>query len=455
MDKKIKINLGFDIGTTSVGWSIIDENYNIIDMWFRLFEDPANAKDGTLKNAKRRESRSLRRMINRTRNRKQDLLNFFVKQGLAKSIDEAELIIDSDIHEVSDCKNPVEIKVKGLSKKLSDVELMLALFHYIHQRGFFYETIESKKEHKKDVYNADVLPSIQIMKFFDDNGWFKNSEITKNIPHKAYVKEIGVLLNQQGKNEKFIEKYLDIFNRMRRYDIGPGSEKSPTPYGMYYLDENNKLKCKENNLWYETIGKCTVYNKEFRGAKNAPISELFNLINDLNNLYFGDRDKKITQTQKLEWFKNVTSAIINNKAKNVTINELAKLTGENKELIKGYRIDSADKEIFTKLENYTTILKFFIKNHVFDKDLDLLNQDTLVLANEIFEIVRKNQNLEKARNLINEKLIKFKINFELIDELIESLKGISASHSLSYKAMLEYIYKCGLKTSYNQMYYFN
>lgn len=41
-----KINIGLDIGVASVGWSLLDENAEIIDIGVRLFDDPAKG-DGT------------------------------------------------------------------------------------------------------------------------------------------------------------------------------------------------------------------------------------------------------------------------------------------------------------------------------------------------------------------------------------------------------------------------
>ena len=56
MEKQIKkINIGLDIGVASVGYSIIDENYNILKLGVRLFDDVRDVGDGTLKNATRRE----------------------------------------------------------------------------------------------------------------------------------------------------------------------------------------------------------------------------------------------------------------------------------------------------------------------------------------------------------------------------------------------------------------
>ncbi len=56
--------LGLDLGIASVGYGIIDENYNIIDYGVRLFGE-ANAEN----NRTRRDKRSSRRLKARKKNR--------------------------------------------------------------------------------------------------------------------------------------------------------------------------------------------------------------------------------------------------------------------------------------------------------------------------------------------------------------------------------------------------
>ena len=68
------LKLGLDIGVASVGWGIIDENYNIIDSGVRIF--PENTAK---KNEDRRSMRSSRRRI-----RRKSFRLFRMKQMLKK-----------------------------------------------------------------------------------------------------------------------------------------------------------------------------------------------------------------------------------------------------------------------------------------------------------------------------------------------------------------------------------
>lgn len=62
-NKKEKINIGLDIGVASVGWAILNNDSEIIDMGSRLFKDAAEEKDGSLANQKRRSARHMRRRL--------------------------------------------------------------------------------------------------------------------------------------------------------------------------------------------------------------------------------------------------------------------------------------------------------------------------------------------------------------------------------------------------------
>lgn len=83
MQNKEKIAIGFDLGTTSVGWSIIkinskeinNKNLEILDMGVRLFDDPLSSDSNV---ETRREARGRRRRINRLRIRKNDFAKLLI-----------------------------------------------------------------------------------------------------------------------------------------------------------------------------------------------------------------------------------------------------------------------------------------------------------------------------------------------------------------------------------------
>ncbi|MGL4647707.1 MAG: type II CRISPR RNA-guided endonuclease Cas9 [Mycoplasmoidaceae bacterium] len=449
MQKK-KLNIGFDIGVASVGWSLIDEDNNLIDLGVRLFEDPAAT--GELENQKRRTARLQRRRIRRIRNRKDILIKFLVDQGLAKSDDDIKNeIIKNNCSKYSKYKNPIEIKYHALNKKkISNEELIIILFHYIHHRGFTYLTdeiyeLEKKRalENKDHNENKNKFPSEVIYDFYLKNGYYNGAPEKQIFSIREYENEIRTILNNLNKDEKFIEEYLRIFKLIRNFATGPGGKDSPTPYGLYRI-EDGKVKKIGDNLWDVTIGRCTVYPDEFRGLKSSPIAELFNLTNDLNNLYFyKDRTSKLSKDEKIKLFNEINDSWKKNKAKNVTLKLIAKIKNEDitDEDISGYRGDEKKPE-FTKLDNYRILFQFLLENNYLNaKDFDLTSIKSLTLANDLFKVISKDPN-DKNKQKEYVKNVYPKATQSSIDVLIDKISKLSSTHSLSYKAMIEFITNC-------------
>ncbi len=467
MNKK-KINIGFDIGVTSVGWSLIDEDYKIVDMGVRLFNDPANPKDGTLKNDKRRSSRTNRRRIRRVRTRKDAFANFLVQQNWIKSTDELADLINVDITEFG-VDNPIELKVKAMEQTITREQLIFVLFHYIHHRGFFYITQEMLD--KVDINETEIkYPSREMFEFYKTNGYYKGAEQNQSFSARDYIKEITKVLETQEISKDFIDGYINIFSQVRDFATGPGSKKSPTPYGLWFINNEGKLESKGENLWDATIGKCTYYPTENRGLKNSPMAEVFNLYNDLNNIYlYNDKSLHLSKDVKKALFKEMNEGIVKGKKKNINLKLIVKCikeySGGNEELLDikeenicGYRVEGKDdkkKALFTELKNYSIIAKWLLQEgKVESKSLDLFDSTNIKLANEVFSLIASSRDSIKQLNSLNEK---YKVkDIEGAVKLLKNLDGVTKTHSLSYKAMLEFIDYCidHIDESINQMQYF-
>ena len=460
-ENKKKINIGFDIGVASVGWSLIDEDHNIIDMGVRLFNDVADNKDGSLKNQKRRSMRGLRRRIRRTRNRKDAYLNFLVANNWVNSIDDAKALINIDITKFG-FNNPIELKYHALSNKVSKEALIYILFHYLHHRGFFYVT-EEQLDKEQTMNEQNVYPTEEIYNFYKQNHYYKDSKEADKYSARQYENEIQHMLKQQNVDDNFIKSYLEIFNMVRSFEIGPGSEKSPTPYGMWFINSKNELEKRDGEtLWEALKGKCTYYPDEKRGGKNSPIAEIFNLLNDINNIrLFRKSGTELTLEQKDKIFKKYNDAFsVKNefKAFNCKPKELVKLLNidelKDESSCYGYRIDSKDKKIITELKSYNAIVDWLIKTEQWTKPVNILDIELLQKANDVFESLAPYQDVKKRIEILKDV---YKCSDQDKNEtLIKKLKGLTQTHSLSYKAMLEYIQYCAnnLSQNINQMVYF-
>lgn len=420
--------LGLDIGVASVGYAIIDERYNVLISGVRLF------REGTAEeNVARRGFRSSRRGVRRSRHRL-DRLKELLSNVLGRSGDQSYT-------------NLYEIRVRGLSNKLSPDELIATIIQLAKHRGIFYLSPEDlAAEEGSNRSSADIIRNnenklktgiypchVQLEKL-NTTGTVRGIE--NKFTHESYRSELIKLLEVQSefypKLKEMVEDILCIYDSKREYYEGPGSYKSPTPYGSYQLDESgNVIKI---NLIDKMRGKCTYFPDELRAPKWSYSACLFNLLNDLNNLTI--QGIKITEAQKQELINEYV-----NKGKSVTIPAIAKVCGVKKEDIFGFRIDKSEKPIFTKFEGYNELLK--IAKSVNEEAIIEGNKQ---LVDDISEILTKEKSIEfRERKLVDD----LKLSASLAKEIAKS-GGFTTYHSLSFKA-INLILDDLLRTSKNQM----
>ena len=420
--------LGLDIGVASVGYAIIDENYNVLISGVRLF------REGTAEeNVARRGFRSSRRGVRRSRHRL-DRLKELLSNQLGVSGDQSYT-------------NLYEIRVRGLNNKISPDELIAAIIQLAKHRGIFYLSPEDlAAEDGSGQSSADIIRTneyklkegiypchVQLEKL-NTTGVVRGIE--NKFTHESYRNELIKLLEVQSefypKLKRITDNILCIYDSKREYYEGPGSYKSPTPYGSYQLDGNgNVIKI---NLIDKMRGTCTYFPNELRAPKWSYSACLFNLLNDLNNLTL--QGIKISEAQKQELINEYV-----NKGKSVTIPAIAKVCSVKKEDIFGFRIDKSEKPIFTKFKGYNELLK--IAKSVNEEATIEGNKQ---LVDDISEILTKEKSIEvRERKLVDD----LKLSTSLAKEIAKS-GGFTTYHSLSFKA-INLILDDLLRTSKNQM----
>lgn len=400
--------LGLDLGIASVGYGIIDENYNIIDYGVRLF-DEADAEN----NRTRRDKRSSRRLKARKKNRINAIKYYLRQIGIIESINFESI------------NNVYELRVKGLTEKLSHLELANVIINIAKHRGNFYEiAIEEEdsdskaiasalKENTKELNNKKFyVCQLQLERLKERALAGEKLRAKDNVfRSEDYKKELRKILECQQLPQEQIEKIEEIVFRKRDFSEGPGSENFPTPYGSYRIIDNIIQKV---NLIDEMRGKCSIFPDEPRIAKNTFEACLFNLLNDLNNLTFitNGQKQKISKEQKEEIIDYVI------KKGTITPTQLYKLLKISKEDITGFRVDKNNKPLLTSFEAYQKVLKF--------PNLTLQDFDSII------ELLTKNVVVEQREKELR------KLNLNLSEEDITKLSKLSkinGYHSLSKKAM--------------------
>lgn len=245
-----------------------------------------------------------------------------------------------------------------------------------------------------------------------------------------YVKEASKLLETQGIKDPLKSEILNIISRRRAYYEGPGSYISPTPYGRFFEKDGQIV---EVDLIEKMRGHCSIFQDELRAPKMSASAEIFNILNDINNLTVQGR--KVTQQEKEKLFEHLSEK------NSLTLKSIAKILEIPEQEITGYRIDKNEKPVFTELKGYKKIKKLF------KKDGRILSLQDYEMIDFIVEIVTKKKGIGERTEALSTS------PFSLSNSLIENLANIndiSGYHSLSFKA-LRLLNEELFKTSKNQM----
>lgn len=415
-----RLVLGLDIGITSVGYGVIDiDNNQFVDYGVRLFKEGTAAS-----NEERRTKRGARRLKRRKTNRLDDMRKLLKQNGLLSE-------------EYVSLQNPYEVRMKGLTQKLTNDELCCAILHITKSRGTVLEiSADASKDEEttKTVLskNAALLKEhfvceIQLERLKEEG---RIRGIDNNFQTKDYLHELSTILDHQDLEDDLKQQILQIVARRRRYDQGPGSEKSPTPYGSYRIVDDELVHV---NLIDMMRGRCSVYPNEFRAPKQSYTAELFNLLNDLNNLTINNEKISLDDKEQVIQFVNEKG--------NITVKQLCKLLNVTEDEIKGFRIDKNEKPILTEFKGYKKVLSIF-KNHHLE---NIIEDKTIV--DEIMDINTKTKGIDERKESIQQMYPSLP---EEVTNDLANMKGVSGYHSLSLKIMRELNVEM-MKTELNQM----
>ena len=135
-DKWMTKILGIDLGTSSIGWCIINEKERIpsaiVDMGVRIFSEVTDAKTKTPKNQERRLKRGSRRQTDRKARRRKKVSNILNRFGF--------LPLTQSDHQAWQEWNikvgcPYEIRKKALTERITKEEFAKAMIHFAKRRG--------------------------------------------------------------------------------------------------------------------------------------------------------------------------------------------------------------------------------------------------------------------------------------------------------------------------------
>lgn len=298
-----KYSLGLDIGTSSVGWAILDlDKERIHDLGVRIFERPEDPQNGDSLAKPRRDARSARHRLKRRRQRLNHLKQFFVDQNiLTKDQVEEVLNYKSDFNKL----DVYELRSKALAEELSPEELLKVLYQIAKRRGF--------KSNRKVVEESDkeggrVTSALKTNeKFLADNNYTTVGE--------ALSRDEKFALHKRNKRDDYTNSFARddflceleaIIKTQRNYALKNVPEPAINEL-IYGIDDGQVTNVSAimyqrpfmtKELIEKMVGKCTFEDGEKRAPKASYSFEVFRLASDLSHLVFIPRDASKRQAKR-------------------------------------------------------------------------------------------------------------------------------------------------------------
>lgn len=298
-----KYSLGLDIGTSSIGWAVLDlDKERIHDLGVRIFERPEDPQNGDSLAKPRRDARSARRRLKRRRQRLNHLKQFFVDQNI---------LTKDQVEEVLDCKSDFnkldvyELRAKALAEELSPEELLKVLYQIAKRRGF--------KSNRKVVEESDkeggrVTSALKANeKFLADNNYTTVGDALnrdeKFAPHKRNKRDD---YTNSFARDDFLRELEAIIKTQRNYALKNVPEQAISEL-IYGIDDGQVTNVSAimyqrpfmtKELIEKMVGDCTFEKDEKRAPKASYSFEVFRLASDLSHLVFIPRDASKRQAKR-------------------------------------------------------------------------------------------------------------------------------------------------------------
>lgn len=412
--------LGLDLGTNSIGWSLVDDKkHKIINSGVRVFPEGVNIDKGKefSKNATRREKRQGRKQLFRRKLRKLKLAEELMRHNMYPQLNnlKSELSKPRLKDELKSFFNINPYKCRAESykgNKLTLLEIGRIFYHFAQRRGY-KESLKNYGEEKGKIYDGNPKEfkigiketQEQIKKYGTLGNYLYNENPHKTrlrnryTTRKMYIDEFNIIWENQ---KKF---YPDILTNELKYKIGDPQTgilffQRPLRSQKHLIGkctfEPRKLKCPKSTIefekfkMYQFINGIECEGEKLNKEQREMISEIFN---SKSKFKFKEIKKKLNLVERRFNYKDDDNIVGNN-----TISNFRKIFGKE------------------RWEKFTTDEKFniwFIKYNA--EDPEWLRD---------YSKAKWNLNDDKIKKLINFKLAKNYSNLSLkaINNILPYLK---------------------------------
>lgn len=286
--------LGLDIGSNSIGWSLInDEANSIIGMGVRIFPEGVseiNTDKEESRNAQRRLARQMRVQYERRRKRKQKLKGILQELGMMP-------LENEDLKKFYK-QNPYKLRKKALDSELTLHELGRALYHLNQRRGFkSNRKTSSEEESSGTIFNGTTdKPGINILHQVLNSGKYRTiGEYFSSLnTHELRIRE------RYTERSMFIDEFEKIWEAQQKFYPELLNDDNKKMIGEKTIFHQRPLKSQKH-----LVGKCQFFSNKPRAPKSHPLFQRFRMLQQLNMLTIQNDDRYEEDEQLLRMDERV------------------------------------------------------------------------------------------------------------------------------------------------------
>lgn len=292
-EKTNNSTLGLDLGSNSLGWTLIAKGDNgtskIVDSGVRIFEAGLEGLEqdgkGESRNATRRDARSSRRRLERLSRRLVRLANIlqrndFLPQGdVADPSKRNELFTELD----KQLDNPYKLRAKGLDHKLEPFEFGRAMYHICQRRGFLSNRKETLKKKEDEGKVKTGINELQTR--IDESGSKTLGEYFSKVnPHEERIR------TWYTSRKMYEDEFNLLWGSQKNHypDILTDDLKKQVHHAIFF---QRPLKSQKN-----LVGKCEYERLQRRAAWAILEAQEFRYLQRINDLEIIQNNEKRSLT---------------------------------------------------------------------------------------------------------------------------------------------------------------
>ncbi len=287
---------GFDLGTGSVGFAVLDYDEEssegkLVRIGVRVFPEGVDEKKKEPRNAERRAKRLARRQFRRRRWRKRAMRDLIVSAGLLPASEREPRAHQSreDFFLNSDDADPYRLRARAVNERIKSFEIGRVLFHLCKHRGFTgSRKFDASREDDKKQANEERQTKQEIEALWMQLAGRTLGEYLHSLPPAAAKRR------RHTHRDMIEDEFRRIWEKQRSFypDLLTGDLRERVWHILF----------SQRPTFYrlKTVGKCELEPDELRCLKGDWHAQRSVMLQMLNNLRLsGDRPLSAEQRERL------------------------------------------------------------------------------------------------------------------------------------------------------------